>query len=80
MQLIFYTRKQCSLCNDAKILLQMLQSDLFFDLIEIDIESSDELTEKYGMMIPVVEAHGEVIQYGLIDPSAIEDYLKRHND
>lgn len=63
----FYTRTQCGLCEDAKITLKLLQDELGFEIIEIDIEETDELTERFGLMIPVVELDGEILQYGQID-------------
>jgi len=63
----FYTRTQCGLCEDAKITLKLLQDELGFEIVEIDIEETDELTERFGLMIPVVELDGEILQYGQID-------------
>ena len=64
---IFYTRSQCGLCEDAKITLKLLQDELNFEILEKDIEESDDLTERFGLMIPVVELDGEILQYGQID-------------
>jgi glutaredoxin len=77
MELIFYTREKCQLCLDAKLILQVLQSDHEFDIIEIDIDDSDELTERFGLMIPVIEIDGEIVQYGMIDPFAITEMFKK---
>ncbi|RBP05584.1 glutaredoxin family protein [Rossellomorea aquimaris] len=66
-QVLFYTRNQCGLCEDAKITLKLLQDELGFEIIEIDIEETDELTERFGLMIPVVELDREILQYGQID-------------
>lgn len=76
MEVIYYTRKKCELCEDGKLLLQILQKEYRFDIIEKDIDTSDELTERYGLMIPVVEIDGEIIQYGQIDLLALEDTMK----
>lgn len=75
---IFITRQRCQLCEDAKLILQLMQSDFSFEINEIDIDKSDELTEKYGIMIPVVEIEGEVVQYGIIDLVTLEEQLKKH--
>jgi hypothetical protein len=48
-------------------LLKLVQEDCPFEIIEKDIEESDELTEKFGLMIPVIELEGEILQYGQID-------------
>ncbi|MGG1630335.1 glutaredoxin family protein [Rossellomorea sp. NRS-1567] len=66
-QVLFYTRNQCGLCEDAKITLKLIQDELGFEIIEIDIEETDELTERFGLMIPVLELDGEILQYGQID-------------
>jgi glutaredoxin len=63
----FYTRTQCGLCEDAKITIKLLQDELGFEVNEIDIGESDALTERFGLMIPVVELDGEILQYGQID-------------
>lgn len=63
----FYTRTQCGLCEDAKITLKLLQDELGFEILEKDIEESDDLTERFSLMIPVVEMDGEILQYGQID-------------
>ena len=75
MEVIFYTRNRCPLCVDAKLILQHLQKEYAFQIIERDIETSDEWTEKYGLMIPVVEIDGEVVQFGMIDHFTIEEKL-----
>lgn len=63
----YYTRKNCSLCEEGKLMLELAQEDHGFEIEERDIDTSDEWTEKYGLMIPVVEVDGEIIQAGNID-------------
>ncbi|KIL46505.1 glutaredoxin [Jeotgalibacillus alimentarius] len=48
-------------------MLELAQEDHDFEIEERDIDTSDEWTEKYGLMIPVVEVGGEIIQAGNID-------------
>ncbi|WP_064093010.1 glutaredoxin family protein [Rossellomorea aquimaris] len=66
-EVIFYTREKCGLCTDAKITLKLLQDEIGFSIKEKNIDESDELTERFGLMIPVVEFKGEIVQYGQID-------------
>lgn len=75
MELVLYTRKQCPLCAEAKEQLQRLQKEIPFRLIEKDIESCDAWTEKYGLMIPVVEYKGEMLGYGRVHLFAIKERL-----
>lgn len=76
---MFYTRKKCHLCEDAKQILDLLQDDYLFEIVERDIESNDEWIETYGLMIPVIEIEGEVVQYGQIDPFTISKRLQQKN-
>jgi len=76
---VFYTRKKCHLCEDAKQILDLLQDDYLFEIVERDIESNDEWIETYGLMIPVIEIEGEVVQYGQIDPFTISKRLQQKN-
>lgn len=63
----YYTRKDCGLCEEGKLMLNLAREDYGFEIVERDIDTSDEWTEKYGLMIPVVEVEGEIIQAGNID-------------
>ncbi|WP_455662032.1 glutaredoxin family protein [Pradoshia sp.] len=71
----FYTKKDCPLCEDAKDLLKLLQRETTFTLLEVDIYAYDGLLEQYGLMFPVVEVEGEIIQYGKIDIDGIRHVL-----
>ena len=71
----FYTKKDCPLCEDAKDLLKLLQRELTFTLLELDIYADDRLLEQYGLMIPVVEVDGKIIQYGKIDIDDVRHVL-----
>ncbi len=80
MKLTYYTRKQCQLCDDGKLVLQLLQKQYSFEIKEVNIDESDELTEQFGLMIPVVEIEGEIVQYGIIDPVTIELFLQTKDE
>ena len=71
-----YTRLRCPLCDKAKVILVELQAQFEFSLIEVDIETSDDLTEQYGLMIPVVELDGEMLQFGQVDKRIISKRLQ----
>ncbi|MBS4174031.1 glutaredoxin family protein [Bacillus sp. FJAT-49736] len=79
-QVILYSRKQCHLCEDARIILQELQQDYSFEIKEKDIDSNDEWTQNFGLMIPVVEIDGEIIQYGQIDSFTVSECLRKKVD
>ncbi|MEK4028063.1 MULTISPECIES: glutaredoxin family protein [Bacillaceae] len=66
-EVCFYTRPQCRLCEEAKRTLELVREETPFHVREINIDESDELTEKYGLMIPVIELDGEIVQFGDVD-------------
>ena len=78
-KITLYTRKRCPLCTKAKDAIVELQAEWDFQLEEIDIETSDELTERYGLMIPVVHLDGEEVGYGFVDKFDISNRLQEKN-
>ncbi|MEH7335208.1 glutaredoxin family protein [Neobacillus drentensis] len=75
-QITLYTRNRCPLCEKAKVELLELKKEWDFELKEIDIEQSDELTELYGLMIPVVHLNGKEVAYGMINKFDISNRLQ----
>jgi len=51
-----YSTLGCHLCEQAKSVLWPLLSHYQYELVEIDIATSDELIERYGIRIPVLSA------------------------
>jgi glutaredoxin len=72
----FYTRKRCPLCEKAKQIILELKEEWNFSFEEIDIDESDELTETYGIMIPVVHINGEEVAFGIINKIDISNRLQ----
>lgn len=75
-----YTRKRCPLCDKAKNSILELQEQWDFTLDEIDIDESDELTELYGIMIPVVHIDGEEVAYGIVNKIDIGNRLQEKSE
>lgn len=50
----FYTKEHCPLCDDALALIEILQHDYSFSIEMRDIYSNDEWLEQYQLSIPVV--------------------------
>lgn len=71
-----YYRQGCHLCDEMWQHLQQIHSDTTtFEVELVDVDSTAELKEKYGILIPVLEADGEVICNYYLDPVALEQYL-----
>ncbi|PPA70162.1 glutaredoxin family protein [Jeotgalibacillus proteolyticus] len=77
MKVEFYTRPNCGLCDEAKLMLSLVQEEVPFTLIEHNIEERDDWTEEYGLLIPVVKVDGEVVQYGKVDYVTLSKRLQK---
>ena len=62
-----YMRQRCHLCEEAKVLLEGLRREFEFEIVEVDIDLDDDLVERYGISIPVIEVDGEEIMEGIIE-------------
>ena len=67
MELTFYGRPNCALCDEGKRVLALAIEGTAVTVKYINIEEDDFLHEKYMVMIPVVTKGEEVIQYGQLD-------------
>ena len=60
LQLKFYTKSDCPLCDEAKIELNKVVAKLQYVAVEeIDITNNIGLFSKYKMRIPVLEMNGK---------------------
>ncbi|WP_017726324.1 glutaredoxin family protein [Halalkalibacterium ligniniphilum] len=75
VEVTFYTKEQCPLCEKGFTLLKALQRELSFSINVIDIYQEDALVEKYGMMIPVVAIDNEEIDFGILSEEKIRKRL-----
>nr|WP_221452262.1 glutaredoxin family protein [Bacillus benzoevorans] len=75
--MVLYTRNGCHLCETAKEILLKLMDECPFDYEERDISLNDDWTERYGLMIPVVEIDGKEVQYGQVDKKFIYETLTK---
>lgn len=58
MRVVLYSRPGCHLCDDARQVLLAELATSPFELVEVNVESSDDLERRYGVRIPVVEIDG----------------------
>ena len=70
-----YGRPGCHLCDDARVQLTGLSSELGFSLEEVDIETDDELHSRYLERIPVVALEGEELFDFFVDEPALRAAL-----
>ena len=53
-EIIFYTKPGCHLCEDGVWILEMALRDQDITFAEVDINTDANLTEQYGVRIPVL--------------------------
>ncbi|MBT2217898.1 glutaredoxin family protein [Virgibacillus dakarensis] len=77
---IFYTKENCSLCEDAYALLKLLQHDYHFTIEERDIYTNDEWLEEYQLLIPYIKINETELNCEQINYNSLDNALKRlHN-
>ncbi len=50
-----YTKRECSLCDEARQMLESLNAEVPHELFEIDVDSDPVLLARYGESVPVVQ-------------------------
>lgn len=74
-KVIFYTKENCSLCEDARALLLMFENEYPFELEERDIYTNDEWLEKYHLLIPVIQVNDVELNCEEISVDEVERVL-----
>lgn len=72
----FYTKENCSLCEEAYTLLKMFQHDYQFTIEKRDIYKNDDWLEKYQLLIPVIEIKDKLLTCEEMHYDKIEALLK----
>ncbi len=54
----FLTRRECSLCHEARAVIERVLPDFDVELEVIDVDGQEELTRLYGEQVPVVLLNG----------------------
>jgi glutaredoxin len=72
-----YGRPGCHLCDDARAVLQRLQSHTPFALEERDITSDDELHRRYLERIPVIALDGEELFDFFVDEPVLIGRIRK---
>ena len=76
-QFILYGTSACHLCELAEAMLEArLEQGRDFSYCKTDISESDELFERYGLLIPVLREEGvERELHWPFDPQELHDFL-----
>ena len=66
---VIYSRKGCHLCDVAKEEIERLRGSAEFQLEVIDIDSNEELRQKYNDEVPVIFINGKKAFKYRVDPT-----------
>ena len=78
-KVIFYTKENCLLCDEALDLLKVIQSVEPFKVQVEDIYKDDALLEEYQLIIPVIKIDDEIIYGKSINFEEILEKVKEEN-
>ena len=67
LQVTFYTKAGCHLCEEARDMLDDLAAQTPYELTEIDIRSNSEIFEQYRYRIPVIIIDNDTLLEGRIE-------------
>ena len=71
----FYTKPKCSLCDEARILLNKLEKEYSLDVEEVNILNDPTLYERYKYEIPVLSFPDLSQLQGRIEPKRLREKL-----
>ena len=73
VEVLLYGRPGCHLCDEVRAEIGHLATEHGWqlNLLEVDIESDEELFKRYLERIPVVVIEGEVVSELLLDADAL---------
>jgi glutaredoxin len=77
IEVVFYTKTGCHLCEDARTLLEEVAQDIEYALTEIDIRSDMAVFERYRYRIPVILINGDTLLEGRIDALELTQAFRR---
>ena len=78
VELVLYTRKDCGLCDEMLAQLEPLLHTHQASITVVDIAGDAGLMDRFGVRIPVLLCHGEIVCEGRLDPDLIVQSLRRH--
>lgn len=73
-----YTKKECCLCVVAREIILKVKKEILFEFQEVDIESRDELYERFKEEVPVVFVNGERAFVHRVSEKKLRRILRTH--
>jgi len=75
--IVIYSRRECHLCDVAKDVVAPVARARGVEVETIDVDSSRELADRYGLEVPVVFVHGRKAFKYRVDAKKLEALLDR---
>lgn len=76
IKLILYTKKNCSLCDEAKEIIEETYPNKF-EIEDVDITKNRDLFRKFKLDIPVFYYNGEFLMKHRVDHQALKNLLNK---
>ncbi|HEY9164907.1 MAG TPA: glutaredoxin family protein [Candidatus Kryptonia bacterium] len=73
-KVLLYKKEECSLCDEAEIILERLKKEKKFFLERITLENNTDLFERFGHKVPVVFINDRIVFEFKLDEAA---FLKK---
>ncbi|MFD1716454.1 glutaredoxin family protein [Georgenia deserti] len=75
VRVVLYGRDGCHLCDRARATLERVRAETGESYVEIDVDSDDDLRERYGELVPVVTVDGTQQGYWRIEADRVKAAL-----
>lgn len=76
-RITLYSRPGCHLCDDVRVVVERVCADLGESYVEVDIDSDDDLYDRFGEEIPVTFVDGKQHDFWRIDEVRLRAALAR---
>lgn len=76
-RITLYGREGCHLCDDARIVIERVCAELGETYVEVDIDSDEDLADRFGEEIPVTFVDGRQHDFWRVDENRLRAALAR---
>jgi hypothetical protein len=77
LKLTLYSRRHCHLCDEMKVVVREVGTDLPLEIEEIDVDGSRDLKKRYGLDVPVLAVDGEELARHRVTAERLREALVR---
>lgn len=76
-RITLFSRPGCHLCDDVRVVVERVCADLEESYVEVDIDSDEDLLDRFGEEIPVTFVDGKQHDFWRIDEARLRAALAR---